>query len=99
MNLLFMSLHMKDYFLYIQKRQVPRVMHHQVSHLQLVLPAPLATGLAVMLAEDDPVVACPISVTLGYLKGVLPDGVAAAWLAGHRKESCSLVHITVVVAG
>lgn len=24
---------------------------------------------------------CPISLTLGYLKGVLPDGVAAAWVA------------------
>jgi hypothetical protein len=24
-------------------------------------------------ADDDPVVACPISISLGYLKGVLPD--------------------------
>ncbi|WIA31067.1 hypothetical protein OEZ86_001095 [Tetradesmus obliquus] len=30
--------------------------------------------------DDDPVVSCPISVSLGYLKGVLPDGVAAAWI-------------------
>lgn len=33
-----------------------------------------------MCAEDDPAVVCPLGITLGYLKGVLPDGVAAAWV-------------------
>lgn len=35
-------------------------------------------------------VACPISVTLGYLKGVLPEGVAAAWLAAIVKRAARL---------
>jgi hypothetical protein len=36
------------------------------------------------------VVACPISVTLGYLKGVLPEGVAAAWLVAIVKRAARL---------
>jgi hypothetical protein len=31
-------------------------------------------------AGEDPVLSCPISITLSYLKGLLPDGVAAAWV-------------------
>lgn len=32
------------------------------------------------VAGEDPVLSCPISITLSYLKGLLPDGVAAAWV-------------------
>lgn len=55
-----------------------------------------ATRLCCMLsaacstADDDPVVACPISVTLGYLKGVLPDGVAAAWTGAIVRRAVQL---------
>jgi hypothetical protein len=41
-------------------------------------------------AEDDPVLSCPISVTLGYLKGVLPDGVAAAWVGAVLRRAAEL---------
>lgn len=35
-------------------------------------------------------VGCPISVTLGYLKGVLPDGVAAAWVGAIVRQATQL---------
>jgi hypothetical protein len=41
-------------------------------------------------ADDDPVVSCPISVSLGYLKGVLPDGVAAAWIGAIVRRAAQL---------
>jgi hypothetical protein len=49
----------------------------------------LAATVAVT-AEGDPVLCCPISVTLGYLKGVLPDGVAAAWVGAVVKHAAEL---------
>lgn len=51
----------------------------------------LALAAAVVVtAESDPVLSCPISVTLGYLKGVLPDGVAAAWVGAVVKRAAEL---------
>lgn len=35
-------------------------------------------------------VGCPISISLGYLKGVLPDGVAAAWVAAIVRQAAQL---------
>ncbi len=35
-------------------------------------------------------VGCPISITLGYLKGVLPDGVAAAWVGAIARQAALL---------
>eukprot|EP00878_Enallax_costatus_P012821 GHUV01013388.1.p1 GENE.GHUV01013388.1~~GHUV01013388.1.p1 ORF type:complete len:2087 (+),score=705.77 GHUV01013388.1:215-6475(+) len=40
--------------------------------------------------DDDPIVSCPVSVTLGYLKGVLPDGTAAAWVGEIVKRAAQL---------
>ena len=41
-------------------------------------------------ADEDGVVACPVSVTLGYLQGVLPEGVASAWLVAIARRAFQL---------
>lgn len=43
-----------------------------------------------LCSEEDPGVGCPISLTLGYLKGVLPDGIAAAWVAAVVRRAADL---------
>ncbi|KAF8068220.1 PI4KA1 [Scenedesmus sp. PABB004] len=40
--------------------------------------------------DDAAVASCPISVTLSYLKGVLPDGAAAAWVAAIVRRAAPL---------
>jgi hypothetical protein len=51
---------------------------HVQSHLTEYLHVYNCTPICA--AGEDPVLSCPISITLSYLKGLLPDGVAAAWV-------------------
>jgi hypothetical protein len=55
-----------------------------------LLTLPTCPPICLLAADDDPVVSCPISVSLGYLKGVLPDGVAAAWIGAIVRRAAQL---------
>jgi hypothetical protein len=50
----------------------------------------LCAVASLLYVDEDGVAACPVSVTLGYLQGVLPEGIASAWLVAIARRAFQL---------